>query len=49
MGLLYLKKNRGDSIITIMDSDGEDDPKQVRSMQKDTLGNEQRQDPEKEG
>ena len=32
MGLLYLKKSKGDSIITIMDSDGEDDPKQVPIM-----------------
>ena len=32
MGLLYLKKTKDDSIITVMDSDGEDDPKQVSNM-----------------
>ena len=31
-GLLYLKKKKGDFIITILDSDGEDDPMQVPKM-----------------
>ena len=32
IGLLYLKKIKGDFIITVMDSDGEDDPIEVSKM-----------------
>ena len=39
IGLFYLKKKEKDSFVTIMDSDGEDDPFQINTMLKEAKKN----------
>jgi polyisoprenyl-phosphate glycosyltransferase len=39
MGLIYLKKVKGDFVVTVMDSDGEDDPIEVPKMMKLAMKN----------